>query len=162
MGVPEIIQFITHLIVERKASASTQNQALSAILFLYRSVLRTEFNQADLEFTRLKKSKRVPVVLTSAEARAIINNMTAPYKLMVQIMYGSGLRLMECLRLRVKDIDFGNHSLTVYDGKGGDDRITMLPEGIIAPLREHLDRTKALHLKRSCKRLWISLYAFCS
>jgi site-specific recombinase XerD len=102
MGVPEINQFITHLVVARKASASTQNQALSAILFLYRNVLKIELDQTALAFSRPKKGKRVPVVLTPAEARAIISRMTGPYKLMVQIMYGSGLRLMECLRLRVK------------------------------------------------------------
>jgi len=147
MGIPEINQFITHLVVERKASASTQNQALSAILFLYRNVLRKELDEASLGFSRPKKGKRVPVVLTTAEARAIIGHLTGPYKLMVQVMYGSGLRLMECLRLRVKDFDFGNLSLIVYDGKGGDDRITMLPQSILGSLREHLEQVKAIHKK---------------
>ena len=145
MGVAEINQFITHLVVERKASASTQNQALSAILFLYRNLLNMPLDEDALNFIRPKKGKRVPVVLSKDEARAIIANMTGPCKLMVQVMYGSGLRLMECLRLRIKDIDFENHRILVYDGKGGDDRVTMLPDSMIAPLREHLARVKAIH-----------------
>lgn len=144
MGVTEINQFITHLVVERKASASTQNQAISAILFLYRNTLHIELDQSSINFIRPKKGKRVPNVLSVKEVRAIITNMTGPYKLMAQIMYGSGLRLMECLRLRVKDIDFENHRIIVYDGKGGDDRVTMLPDSVIAPMREHLAQTKDL------------------
>ena len=147
MGVSEINQFITHLVVERKTSASTQNQALSAILFLYRNLLNIELDQTALKFIRPKRGKRVPTVLSVQEARTIIASLTGAYKLMVQILYGSGLRLMECLRLRVKDIDFENHSIIVYDGKGGDDRITMLPGSIVAPLREHLDQIKAIHQK---------------
>ncbi|MFN8382836.1 MAG: integron integrase [Anaerolineales bacterium] len=147
MGVPEINQFITHLVVDRKASASTQNQAISSILFLYRYTLKMELDEASLNFIRPKKGKRVPNVLSVQEARAILANMTGPYKLMAQIMYGSGLRLMECLRLRVKDIDFENHRIIVYDGKGGDDRVTMLPDSIIAPMREHLALSKAIHQK---------------
>ncbi len=145
MGVPEINQFITHLVVERKASASTQNQAISAILFLYQNTLHIELDKTSINFIRPKKGKRVPNVLSVSEVRAVIQKMTGPYKLMAQIMYGSGLRLMECLRLRVKDFDFENHRIIVYDGKGGDDRITMLPDSIIAPLREHLARRKAIH-----------------
>jgi integron integrase len=147
MGVAEINQFITHLVVDCKASASTQNQAISAILFLYRNTLNIELDQTSLNFIRPKKGKRVPNVLSAAEAKAIIANMTGAYKLMVQIMYGSGLRLMECLRLRVKDIDFDNHRILVYDGKGGDDRVTMLPDSIIPSLREHLARVKFIHQK---------------
>jgi len=147
MGVAEINQFITHLVVDRKASASTQNQAISAILFLYRNTLHIELDQSSLNFIRPKKGKRVPNVLSAKEVRAVITNMTGPYKLMVQIMYGSGLRLMECLRLRVKDIDFENHRIIVYDGKGGDDRVTMLPDSVIAPMREHLIQIKAVHKK---------------
>jgi integron integrase len=147
MGVAEINQFITHLVVERKASASTQNQALSAILFLYRNLLEADLDEASLNFIRPKKGKRVPTVLSREEARAVIANMSGAYKLMVQIMYGGGLRLMECLRLRIKDIDFQNHRILVYDGKGGDDRVTMLPDSIIAPLREHLQRVKVAHQK---------------
>jgi integron integrase len=147
MGVPEINQFITHLVVERKASASTQNQAISAILFLYRYILNIDLDQSALGFIRPKKGRRVPTVLSKDEARAIIANMNQPYKLMAQIMYGGGLRLMECLRLRVKDIDFDNHRILVFDGKGGDDRVTMLPDSIIAPLRQHLERVNTVHKK---------------
>ncbi|MBI5944305.1 MAG: integron integrase [Chloroflexi bacterium] len=147
MGVTEINQFITHLVVDRKASASTQNQAISAILFLYRNTLKIELDQSSLNFIRPKKGKRVPNVLSVQEVRAVISNMTGQYKLMAQIMYGSGLRLMECLRLRVKDIDFENHRIIVFDGKGGDDRVTMLPDGVIRPMREHLAQTQALHKK---------------
>jgi integron integrase len=145
MGVPEINQFITHLVVERKASASTQNQAISAILFLYRSVLKITIDEDALNFVRPQKGKRVPTVLSKAEARAILANLTGPYKLMAQIMYGGGLRLMECLRLRVKDIDFENHRILVYDGKGGDDRVTMLPDSILIPLRQHIEQVETLH-----------------
>jgi integron integrase len=147
MRVAEINQFITHLVVERKASASTQNQAISAILFLYRNLLNIELDETTLDFIRPKKGKRVPTVLSKDEARSIIFNLAGEYKLMVQIMYGGGLRLMECLRLRVKDIDFENHRILVYDGKGGDDRVTMLPDSIIPSLREHLARRKAIHQK---------------
>ena len=147
LGVTEINRFITHLVVERKASASTQNQAISAILFLYRNLLKIELNETALTFMRPKKGKRVPTVLSKDEARLIISNLVAPYKLMVQIMYGSGLRLMECLRLRVKDIDFQNHLILVYDGKGGDDRVTMLPDSMLASLQEHLEQVRALHRK---------------
>ena len=147
MGVPEINQFITHLVVDRKASASTQNQALSAILFLYRNLLNIELDEPALSFVRPKRGKRIPTVLSKEEAHKIIANLTGSYKLMVQILYGSGLRLMECLRLRVKDIDFENHHILVYDGKGGDDRLTMLPDSIIMPLKEHLQQVRALHQK---------------
>ncbi len=147
MRVPEINQFITHLVVERKASAATQNQAISAIFFLYRNLLNIELDEASLDFIRPKKGKHVPTVLSKDEARAIIANLMGPYKLLVQIMYGSGLRLMECLRLRVKDIDFENHRILVYDGKGGGDRVTMLPDSLIAHQREHLRQIKALHQK---------------
>lgn len=153
MGTAEINQFITHLVVDRKASASTQNQAISAILFLYRNTLNIDLDQASLNFIRPKKGKRVPSVLSAQEAQAVIANMIGAYKLMAQIMYGSGLRLMECLRLRVKDIDFENHRIIVYDGKGGDDRVTMLPDKIIAPLKEHLQQVKALHQKDLAKGL---------
>ncbi len=147
MGMTEINQFITHLVVDRKASASTQNQAISAILFLYRNLLNIQLDDTLIEFVRPKKGKRVPTVLSKDEAKAVINSMTYPYKLMAQIMYGGGLRLMECLRLRVKDIDFENHRIIIYDGKGGDDRVTMLPDSIIKPLKEHLQRVRQIHQK---------------
>jgi len=147
MRVPEINQFITHLVVERKASASTQNQALSAIMFLYRNVLHIELDETTLNFVRPKKGKRVPTVLSKEEARAIIANMSGTYKLMAQILYGSGLRIMECLRLRIKDIDFENHRIIIFDGKGGDDRATMLPDSLIPALRKHIQQVGILHQK---------------
>lgn len=145
MGATEINQFITHLVTGRNVSASTQNQALSAILFLYRHVLNIKLDETLIGFSRPQQGKRVPVVLSKDEARAVINQMKGQYKLMAQILYGSGLRLMECLRLRVKDIDFENHRIIVYDGKGGDDRVTMLPDSVIAPLRQHLEQVKIQH-----------------
>jgi integron integrase len=138
MGIPEINQFITHLVVDRKASASTQNQAISAILFLYRYLLKIDLDDSALNFVRPQKGKRIPTVLSKEEARAVLSHLSGPYKLMGQIMYGGGLRLMECLRLRIKDIDFENHRILIYDGKGGDDRITMLPDSLLPALRLHI------------------------
>jgi integron integrase len=145
MTVREINQFITHLVVERKISESTQNQALSAILFLYRYVLEIPLEEAALTPLRPQKSKRVPTVLSKEEVRAVIGRLNGVYKLMAQILYGSGLRLMECLRLRIKDVDFENHQIIVRDGKGGDDRLTMLPDSLVAPLRGHLAQVEATH-----------------
>jgi integron integrase len=145
MAAPEINQFITHLVVDRKTSASTQNQALSAILFLYRHVLKINIDETTIAFVRPQKGKRVPTVLSKDEARAILAQLGGQYKLMTQILYGSGLRLMECLRLRVKDLDFENHRIIVYDGKGGDDRVTMLPDSLLTPIRLHLEQVKTLH-----------------
>lgn len=147
MAGPEIKQFITHLVTERDISASTQNQVLSALLFLYRTVLNIPINEPILENLRPKKGKRIPVVLSKEEAKAIIAAMPNPYKLMAQVMYGAGLRLMECLRLRVKDIDFEYHRILIYDGKGGDDRASMLPDSILPAMREHLARVKVIHQK---------------
>lgn len=145
MGAPEINQFITYLVTEQKNSGSTQNQALSAVLFLYHHVLKIKLDEGAISLNRSKKGKRVPVILSKDEARAVINQMKGKYKLIVQILYGSGLRLMECLCLRVKDIIFENHRIIVYDGKGGDDRVTMLPDHAIAPLIQHLDQVKVQH-----------------
>ena len=144
MDVPEIQAFLAHLSTERNVSASTQNQALSAILFLYREVLHKDL-QTIVLLSTAKRPKRLPTVLTHDEALAIINHMTAPYKLMAQLLYGSGLRLMECLRLRVKDLDFEYKTITVRDGKGEKDRITPLPETIIPDLRRQIERVRLLH-----------------
>ena len=126
MGAPEIQAFITHLAVEKNVAASTQNQALSAVIFLYRHVLRIEIDIPS-DIIRAEKSKTLPVVLTHQEALAVISKMSGVPQLMARILYGSGLRLMECVRLRVKDIDFGNRQIIVRDGKGEDDRSTVLP-----------------------------------
>jgi integron integrase len=147
MGVAEINQFITHLAVEKNFAASTQNQALSAVLFLYRHVLNLELDETALTALRPSRPKRVPTVLSKTEAKAVIENMDGIYRLMAQIMYGSGLRLFEVLRLRVKDIDFDNHQIIVRDGKGENDRVTMFPDVLLEPLRLHLNYVKALHDK---------------
>jgi len=147
MGAKEINAFLTHLALEKRVASSTQNQALSAILFLYRFVLNIELPPNALIYSRPKKRKHVPTVLSREEAKATIQQMNDIYRLMAQIMYGSGLRLMEVLRLRVKDLDFANHQIIVRDGKGGDDRFTMLPNSLLEPLRLHLNQVKALHEK---------------
>jgi len=144
MGRAEIEAFLTHLAVEGNVAASTQNQAFSALLFLYREVLKIEFD-APLDAVRAKKPARLPVVLTRAEAHLVIDGMTGNYQLMAKLLYGSGLRLMECLRLRVKDIDFERREIIVRDAKGGHERVTMLPASLVAPLQEHLKRVKLVH-----------------
>lgn len=144
MSEAEVQAFITHLAVERNVSASTQNQALSAILFLYRHVLSRELALPS-NLIRAKKSSHLPTVLSKQEALSVINQMSGSTKLMAQILYGGGLRLMECLRLRVKDIDFGNHQIMVRDGKGEQDRITVLPESLTAALRAQLQFAKKIH-----------------
>ncbi len=144
MGVLEIQAFIIYLATEQNVAASTQNQALSAILFLYRNVL-----QKDIEFPtdilRAKKPERLPTVLTKAEVLSIIGRMNGVPRLIVQRLFGSGLRLMECLRLRIKDIDFANRQIIVRDGKGENDRSVPLPESVILDLRLHIQRVKSLH-----------------
>ena len=126
MGVEEITQFLTHLARIGNVSAATQNQALSALLFLYQQVLRQEVGWID-QVERAKRPKRIPVVLTRDEVHKIFAHLHGTPRLMAGLLYGSGIRLMECVRLRVKDVDFGYMRITVRDGKGGKDRITMLP-----------------------------------
>jgi integron integrase len=146
MAEKEIQEYITYLATELNLAASSQNQALSAIIFLYRHVLNIEldFPQQNI---RAKKSEHLPTVLSKAEAMSVINQMSGTAKLMTQILYGSGLRLMECLRLRVKDIDFQNRQIIVRDGKGEKDRVTPLPETLVVPLQKHLEETYQLHKK---------------
>ena len=144
MGAEEIQAFITHLAIERHVAASTQNQALSAIIFLYRHVLQMDIALPS-DIFRAEKSKTLPVVLTHQEAMSVIHKMTRVPQLMAKILYGSGLRLTECLRLRVKDIDFGNHQIIVRDGKGEKDRATILPDALIADLQMHLETVGAIH-----------------
>jgi integron integrase len=145
MGNPEVEAFITHLATRRKVAASTQNQALSAILFLYNEVLQQPLDP--VKVIRARKPKRLPTVLTRDEAVRIISAMSGSYQLMAKLLYGSGLRLSECIRLRVKDIDIAQQCLTVRDGKGDKDRLTILPESLLAPLEEHLQRVKHIHQK---------------
>ena len=145
MGVAEINQFITSLANQRTVAASTQNQAISAILFLYREVLNIQLDDKALIPIRPTKPKRIPTVLSRGEAKTVIAHMDGIHKLMTQIMYGSGLRLMEVLRLRVKDLDFDNRQIVVRDGKGENDRVTMLPDILTDRLRLHLNQVKAQH-----------------
>ena len=145
MGVNEINAFITYLVNEKHIAASTQNQAISSILFLYRHVLDIQLDETALIPIRPVKPKRVPTVLSKDEAKRVIAKMDGVYKLMAQIMYGSGLRLMEVMRLRIKDLDFANHQIIVRDGKGENDRITMFPDVLLEPLRLQLMQVKTQH-----------------
>ena len=144
MGVPEIQAFIIHLATNQNVAASTQNQALSAILFLYRHVLLRDID-FPVNVIRAKKPERLPTVLTKTEALSIIAKMNGTPRLMVQLLFGSGLRLMECLRLRIKDVDFSNRQIIVRDGKGESDRAVPLPESIAFDLKTHIQKVKDLH-----------------
>jgi integron integrase len=146
MAEAEVNAFLTHLAVKEKVSASTQNQALSALLFLYRYVLEREIGDFG-EVIRARKSIRVPVVMTREEVKAVLNHLTGDKWLMASLMYGTGLRLMECLRLRVQDVDFARNEITIRDGKGGKDRMTMLPDSLKSPLQDHLQKVKKIHEK---------------
>jgi integron integrase len=144
MGEREINAFLTDLAVEKRVSASTQTQALSGVLFLYRNVIG--YDVGDLGgVIRARKPKRMPVVMTRDEVRAVLAQMDGDTRLMAQLMYGTGMRLMECLRLRVLDIDFGCLEISVRDGKGAKDRVTVLPEALVPALRRQLKRAKAVH-----------------
>ncbi|MCA9504456.1 MAG: integron integrase [Spirochaetaceae bacterium] len=144
MGAPEIVDFLSHLAVEGRVSASTQNQALSALVFLYREVLGRELAGLDAA-VRARHPRRLPVVLTRAEARRVLAGLEGEYALVGGLLYGSGLRLLECLRLRVKDLDPARHQITVRRGKGDQDRTTVFPAALEAPLAEHLERLERLH-----------------
>jgi integrase len=144
MAEHEINAYVTHLAVDGHVSASTQTQALSALLFLYRKVLGIPVGELT-GLVRAKNNRRIPVVLDIAEVRTVLEKLDGAEWLMASIMYGSGLRPGECLHLRVLDIDFGRGEITVHDGKGGKDRVTMLPESLHEPLGQHLRRVKHLH-----------------
>ena len=141
MGEAEISEFLTHLAREGNVAASTQSQALSALLFLYKQVLKVEVGWLEA-VERPRKPGRVPVVLTAEEVQRIFAHLHGSMRLMAGLLYGSGLRLMECVRLRVKDVDFGYGRITVRDGKGAKDRLTMLPVNLAAPLERHLVKVK--------------------
>jgi integron integrase len=144
MGSAEVGSFLSDLATRRRVSASTQNQAFSAIVFLYRRVLGRDL--AGLESVpRAKRPERVPVVLSREEVGEILVRLEGSPRLMAALMYGSGLRLLECATLRVKDIDFDRLELTVHGGKGQKDRVTVLPMGLVQPLRQHLERVRRLH-----------------
>jgi integron integrase len=160
MGAPEIASFLTHLAADRQLAASTQNQALAAILFLYQRVLEVELPQ--VEFLRARRPERLPVVLSVEEIRAVLDGMTGLHRLLAELMYGSGLRVLECCRLRVKDVDFDRHQILVRDGKGEKDRVVPLPRRVEGRLRAQLDRVAALHrrdLAAGHGRVWLP-YAY--
>jgi len=144
MGEAEITAFLSALATQRRVSASTQSQALSALIFLYRAVLGREIDWIH-GVVKAKRPVRLPVVLTRGEVRAVLNEMHGTPLLMASLMYGAGLRLLECARLRVKDVDFEMGEITVRDGKGGKDRVTMLPFTLKAELAAHVGRVKRFH-----------------
>jgi len=144
LGENDINRFLTFLATDRHVSASTQNQALSALLFLYREVLDQPLPRI-ADVVRARRPKRLPVVLSRAEVWAVIGHLDGVPRLVASLLYGSGLRLLEALRLRVQDVDFGLRQLTVRNGKGRKDRVTMLPDALREPIREHLTAVRALH-----------------
>ena len=158
MGKAEAEAFLSSLAVERNVSASTQSQALSALLFLYREVLALELPWLD-DVTRAKKPVRLPTVLTRAETLALLEKIeNAELHLNVSLLYGSGLRLLEGLRLRVKDVELARNEIVVREGKGGKDRVTMIPLQLVEPLRAQIARTKAVHeadLARGKGEVWL-------
>jgi integron integrase len=139
LGTPEIESFLTHLAVHERVAAATQNQALSAIQFLYRVVLGQPL-ETPLSAARARPTRRIPTVLSRDEVRLLLGYLSGEHHLMAQLLYGSGLRLMECLRLRVKDLDFDNHQVLVREPKGNHERFTILPTSLYAPLQDHLER----------------------
>ncbi len=137
MGAEAVEAFLTHLAVEGRVAASTQNQALSALLFLYREVLGINLPWLD-GVVRAKLPQRLPVVLTRQEVSGLLDRMNGLHGMMARLLYGTGMRLMECVRLRVKDVDFERAEIVVRDGKGAKDRVTMLPQSLVGPLQDHL------------------------
>jgi integron integrase len=144
MAARDVEAFLTHLAVQGRVAASTQNQAKSAILFLYREVLEIQLSWLD-NVTQAKAPKRLPVVLTVSEVQAVLSRLTGTHALIASLLYGGGMRLMEAVRLRVKDVEFARREIVVREGKGFKDRVTMLPEAVVAPLKAHLAKVKALH-----------------
>ncbi|HBX42781.1 MAG TPA: integron integrase [Deltaproteobacteria bacterium] len=150
MGKTDVEAFLSHLAIDRKVAASTQNQALSAILFLYGDVLGRQFTWLD-EVVRAKKPRRLPVVLTRQEVQNVLMHLHGEKWIAAMLMYGAGLRLLECLRLRVKDIDFSYRQIVVREGKGKRDRVTILPAAVENRLRPHLEGVQERH-ERDLKR----------
>ena len=144
MGAGEVRAFLTHLASEQHVAASTQNQAFSALLFLYKEVLKKELPWID-DIQRAKRPAKLPVVFTPAEARAVLARLHGTARLMAHLLYGCGLRLNECVRLRVKDIDFGYLQITIRDAKGGHDRITMVPVSLVEAIRRQIEKRRILH-----------------
>ena len=157
MGPVEVQAFLSHLAVDRTVAASTQNQAKSALLFLYRVVLGIELPWLD-EIVTAKAPRRLPMVLTRSQVRALLEAMNGPTGLLASLLYGTGMRLLEGLRLRVKDVGFERREIIVREGKGNKDRVTVLPENLIAPLQAQLQKARALHekdLEAGLGRVWL-------
>lgn len=144
LGAYEVTAFLSSLANQGHVAAATQNQALAAILFLYREVLRIELPWLT-EVVRAKRAKRLPTVLTSAEVRAVLDRLDGLHCLMARLMYGTGMRITECLCLRVKDLEMARGEIVVRHGKGGRDRITMLPSSLVEPLRGQLDASRRIY-----------------
>ncbi|HDS15591.1 MAG TPA: integron integrase [Proteobacteria bacterium] len=144
LGAPDIERFLSHLALEGKVAAATQKQALNALIFLYHKVLNIHVDDK-IAPVRSKKAKRLPTVLTKEEVVSLLGAMQGTHALMAKLLYGSGLRLMECVRLRIKDVDFGQHHIYICDGKGGKDRISLLPMDLAVELNSHIERVKMLH-----------------
>jgi len=144
LGAPEVAAFLTHLAVDSTVAPSTQNQARSALMFLYREVLQLELPWFQ-EVVAAETQRRLPLVLTPAEVRALLGELSGTMGLVAALLYGTGMRLLEALRLRVKDIGLKQSELVVRDGKGGKDRVTVLPENLIMPLQKQLGQARALH-----------------
>ncbi len=158
MGISEIEDFLTNLAVEKQVAPSTQNQAFNAILFLYKQVLKISFGEEKIKAVRAKRKEKVPVVLTKEEITELIVKMNGIYQLMAKLIYGGGLRLLECLRLRVHDIDFSNNEIQLLNTKGHKDRITFLPKSIQNDLKTHLESVKMLHrqdLEKGCGEVYL-------
>lgn len=143
MGAREVTAFLSHLAVAGKVAAATQNQALASLLFLYRGVLEIDLPWLN-EIERPNRPKRLPVVLNKIEVNRLLNQLDGTHSLMARLLYGTGMRLMECVRLRVKDVDFERREILIREGKGAKDRVTMLPESLVSPLQDHLTRVRAL------------------
>jgi integron integrase len=144
MGAPEVEQFLTHLAVNGRVSASTQNQARCALLFLYKEVLAVELPWLD-NVEQAKAPKRLPVVLNREEVQAILSRLNGTNWLIASLLYGTGMRIMECLRLRVKNVDMKRKEILIRDGKGFKDRVTMLPVSLVRPLEAHLQKVREVH-----------------
>jgi len=144
LGPVEVEAFLTHLAVERHVSASTQNQAKAALLYFYKNVLAVDLPWLD-EIVQAKTPRRLPLVLTEREVRELLEALHGPMWLIASLLYGTGMRLLECLRLRVKDVEFSRREIVVREGKGHKDRITMLPDNLVQPLRDQMSRAQAMH-----------------
>ncbi len=157
MGETEVNKFLTHLAVQRNVAASTQNQALNALVFVYRNVLGQPLGD-NINAVRARKPKKLPVVLSKQEIRNLLRDVDGSYWLPTCLLYGSGLRLMECLRLRVQDLEFAHRAILVRNGKGGKDRVVTLPDELMQPLQQHLAGVRVLHnkdLQDGFGRVWL-------